>query len=303
MTKNNSIAELLNGNNIEPLTGEKIYYVSRDDIIRDPENDRDDWDDPATIANIESIKKSAAIRLNDGRRYGVRTALWVKPADEQGKYMLIDGECRWRSTWGEEDPEALMLPIIIRTGDAKEIRLDHTSSNGARKGLNLYQVARSIKRDQDEYGLSSDEIMAVHNLQSKSQLSKFNAIHKLGDSALELVRAGYFQDINLVYDLKKLDDDGITKLKKKIEKGDSIQQALKTLMPKEKTRTADAEGKQDGGGSTPAKVALNLPLAEAQALAILLEVDAELEPKELRIALLAKIAGLVESTDEQQDAE
>lgn len=206
-----TIEELLRSGENDPITGETITYIHRSKVIPTEGQDRDDWDNPETIANIQSIRKSAQIKIDDGRFFGIRYPLFVGSPDENGNFPIIDGECRWRATDGLPE-ELQMLPCILRTGSKKEQRLDHTASNGARKGLTLFQTAMSIQRDEKEFGLTTDEIIAVHGLPNTTTLSKYKAIHKLSDRAKELVRSGMFQDVNLVYELKKLDDDQLTKL-------------------------------------------------------------------------------------------
>lgn len=308
-----SIQELLNSGDTDPLTGEAIMLIHRSKIIPDADQDRDDWDSPETIANIQSIRKSSRIKLEDGRYYGIRYPLFVGTPDENGNVPIIDGECRWRST--EDAPEELqMLPCIVRTGGKKERRLDHTSSNGARKGLTLYQTAMSIQKDEKEFGLSTEEICAVHGLPNASALSKYKAIHKLTDRQKKIVRSGSFQDVNLVYELKKLDDDSLTKLEKRITKGESIQQAIKALIPKEpkpakeggkptgKTPPAeDGENNPDDGNDKEGSgklsesetfVSLTIGLDAAKALASLLDVPADLDPKALQAALSEAIKNM-----------
>lgn len=227
----NSISELLRSGENDPITGEAITLIHRSKIIPTEGQDRDDWDNPETIANIQSIRKSAQIKIEDGRYFGIRYPLFVGSPDENGNFPIIDGECRWRSV--ESLPEELqMLPCIVRTGSKKEQRLDHTASNGARKGLTLFQTAMSIQRDEKEFGLTTEEIIAVHGLPNQTALSKYKAIHKLGDRAKELVRSGTFQDVNLVYELKKLDDDQLTKLEKELPKANPFSKRLKPLFLK-----------------------------------------------------------------------
>lgn len=305
MSNANSIADLMAAGREDQATGERIHIIHRSQVIPDVDQDRDDWDDPATIANVESIRRASRIKLNDGKYYGIRAPLWVMPADENGKHKIIDGECRWRST--EDGPEEVQfLPCIIRTGDKKEIRLDHTAANGARKQLTLFQVANSIKRDKEEFGLSTDEIMAVHGLTNKTQLSKYNQIHKLNDRAKELVRGGHFQDVNLVYDLAKLDDDALAKLEKKVAKGESFQQALKAVSPKPakdpkepKDKAKGADSSQGGvSESETGTIVLPLSLECAKAVASFFDVSPDLDPKELQAALMEKLAALVPGESE-----
>ena len=312
-----SIDELLSSGDKDPITGEAIMLIHRSKLVPDPDQDRNDWDSADTLLNISAIRKSAHIKLEDGRYYGIRTPLFVGPPDEHGNCEIIDGECRWRALEGA--PEDLQLiPCIVRLGGTKERRLDHTSANGARKGLTLYQTAMSIQKDEKEFGLSTEEIIAVHGLPNQTALSKFKAIHKLSDRAKDLVRSGAFQDVNLVYDLKKLDDEQLTKLEKRIGKGESIQQALKALAPKEPKpakENAKTQGNDDPqGGNEPGSegdeavnengsgsarlsesersVSLTVGIDAAKALADLLGVPQDLDPKAMQAALVAAIKAL-----------
>lgn len=303
----NAISDLMAAGREDQTSGEVIHIIHREMLKPDADQDRDDWDSPATIANVESIRRSSQIKLDSGRYYGIRSPLWIGEADEDGKHPIIAGECRWRSTEGAPE-EIQMLPCIIRKGDRKEQRLDHTSENGSRRGLTLWQTARSIKRDKDEFGLSTDEIIAVHGLTSKTQLSKYNAVHKLPGRALELVKAGHFEDVNLVYEIKDLPEEQIEKLEKRLAKGESFSMALKAVKPKEPKKGKE-NGQGDGEGSggvsdseTP-KVALSIGLDAAKALGDLLDVPADLEPKDLKAALLEKIAALVPASADSEAGE
>lgn len=312
-----SIDELLSSGDKDPITGEAIMLIHRSKLVPDPEQDRNDWESQDTLLNISAIRKSAHIKLEDGSYYGIRTPLFVAPPDEAGNCQIIDGECRWRALDGAPE-ELQLIPCIVRMGGTKERRLDHTSANGARKGLTLYQTAMSIQKDEKEFGLSTEEIIAVHGLPNQTALSKFKAIHKLSDRAKELVRSGAFQDVNLVYELKKLDDEQLNKLEKRIGKGESIQQALKALAPKEPKppkEGAKGPGTDDqNGGKAPgtdddtnsnendsnfsglseseSSVSLIVGLGAAKALADLLGVPQDLDPKAMQAALVAAIKAL-----------
>lgn len=324
-----TIDDLMKLGDKDPITGETITHFHRDKILPDADQDRDDWDNPETLANITTIKKSSRIKLEDGRYFGIRYPLFVTAPDENGNVQIIDGECRWRST--EDGPEELkMIPCIVRTGGSKERRLDHTASNGARKGLNLYQTAMSIHKDEKEFGLTNEEICAVHGIAPLSQLSKYRAILKLNDRQKEFVRSGSFQDVNLVYELKKLDEEALTKLEKRVGKGESIQQAIKALLPKEpKTpkepagsgqQDPDADGNDGKQGSDEQQnvnpkqnpiaanlsdsentVSLTIELEAAKALASLLDVPADLAPEALQAALSEAIRTLAPDANEADE--
>lgn len=303
---NDSISALLSAGRTDKETGEKVVLIHRSQLVPKASNDRDDWDDPETKAHIKSIAESMQIRLTDGKFYGIRTPLVVKPANNEGLHEITSGECRWRASDLPVE-ELQYLPCIIREGDTKEERLDHVTENGNRRALNLFQVARSIKRDKEEFGLSTEEIIAIHGLTGKSQLSKYMAVFNLNEKAQAFAREGAFKDINLVYELKKLDEGQLDKLKKKIDKGESFQQALKSLLPKPAKQAKETSANaQEAGNSSPQisesetertqgnNITLDLPLEHARALAALLDVEnvESLDVQNLREAIKSAAAHL-----------
>lgn len=279
--------------------GNKIVMIHRSQIIPDENNDRDNWDHPDTIAHIESIAKSAAIQLTSGKYYGIRQPIIVTGSTREGKHIIIDGECRWRAT--ESLPEELQeLPCIVRNSDEKEKRLDHVSANGVRKDLTLSQLVKSINKDKSEFNLSTNEIINVHGLRNKQHLSKLMAFNKLTEQAKNIIDKYDIKDVNIIYDLKKLDELGeesLNKLDTKLSKDVPISSALKSLLPKEtnKPETEESEGTEDQ--PTKKKVdSLNLSLHidNAVELAKYLNIDnAELLPiKELQKSLVIAIQAL-----------
>ncbi|BES73852.1 hypothetical protein RE428_48700 (plasmid) [Marinobacter nanhaiticus D15-8W] len=265
----------------------EIVYLRRDKIVPQPGQDRDDWDDPATVAHVKSLADSMSIELQDGKKYGVRDPISVLPADEDGKHEIIKGESRWRAAGIAEIDE---IPCRIQKRATVENRLDHVTENALKKGLTLWQRARSIQRDKEEFGFDSKQIMIAHGIRNKTQLSKIMAVLTLDEPAQELVRRDLVGDVNLIYDLKKLDEKQIEKLKKKIEKGDSVPQAIKSLQPKQKKKPVEpkpqvSESETEGEGTSQGNTTqyLNLGLSEpkAKALAVLLDLSPEQDASEL----------------------
>ncbi|MBZ0097463.1 MAG: ParB N-terminal domain-containing protein, partial [Taibaiella sp.] len=69
--------------------GDELVKLDLNLIDPNPDQDRYDWDDPDTIEHIESLKISIA-NIGD-----VTEPIMVIPSTN-GRFMLIDGECRYR---------------------------------------------------------------------------------------------------------------------------------------------------------------------------------------------------------------
>ena len=115
----------------------------------------------------------------------------------------------------------------------------------------------------------------------------------------------------------------MTKLEKRIAKGESIQQAIKALIPKEPKQPkeqpksehkAPGDGDENGAGDgkeagegdlklsdSESSISLTIGLNAAKALAALLDVPAGLDPKSLQAALIEAIKGM--ASDLTQGAE
>lgn len=307
-----SISDLLNaaedaGIQIKP--GDQIQHVHRSKFTPDPKQNRDDWDDPATRAHIEGIRKLMTKKLPNGEFYGIRIPLLVGEPNEDGQLPIIDGECRWRASDGVPD-ELQYLPCLVRAGDPLEHRMDHATSNGARKDLTLYQTARAIQRDKEEFGLSNEDIASIHGLRGAKAVSKHLAVLKLSPEAQKFAKDGAFKDVNLIYELRDLEPAELKKLEKLMDKGDSFQQALKAIAKSKKSKETpptltddqgqpkDSEGRQNDKGSDSepaAKITLRgIEPAAAIALADLLGVEdaASLPRSELEAKILASITSL-----------
>ncbi|HCF1166526.1 TPA: ParB/RepB/Spo0J family partition protein [Pseudomonas aeruginosa] len=257
---------------------------------------------------IESLAASMSLDIGGGKKFGVRDPIKVRPEGDDQLNEIIDGENRWRAAKLAGLAE---VPCLIRAGDDVEARIEHVTSNALRSDLNLWQQANSIRKDVEEFGLSTEQVLVAHGLRNKSQLSKIMAVFKLSEDAQAFVRKGYVQDVNLIYDLKKLPDSLLPKLAKRVlDKGESFPAALKAVMPKEpkepkppKEPKAGA-GQQDGegglGGDNPAStaigVALSVGIEAAIALAVLLDVEVPegIDSAELAQRLQAKINSLAE---------
>lgn len=260
----------------------------------------DHFETDASKEYIASLAASMRLPLADGKTYGVRDAIKVRPQGDDGLHEIIDGENRWRAAASAGLAE---VPCLIRSGDDVEARIEHVTSNALRSDLNLWQQANSIRRDTEEFGLSTEQVIIAHGLRNKSQLSKIMAVFKLSEDAQAFVKKGYVQDVNLVYELKKLPEELLPKLAKRVlDKGETFPAALKAVLPKE---PKEPKNKQDGGdgdgqqaGQKPAAehVTLKLKPAAAKALAILLDIEGsdELNPATLAEQLQQRLNSMAE---------
>lgn len=290
----------------------RVLYAPIDKLRPNKQQDRDDMDSEASADHIKALAESIKLKLPNGQRYGIRRPIEVRPADEEGIHEIIAGENRWRAGQLAGETE---VPIIIKTGDEIEARLDHVTDNALRRDLNLWQQACSIQRDQDEFKMTTEQVIVAHGLRNKSQLSKLMAVFKLSEEAQTFVKKGLCQDVNLVYDLRKLQPEQLSKLATRVmNKGESFPAALKAVLPKEpKTPKEPKSTPGQGGDAGPesngqeqgdapqanAGVTINVDMNAALALAVLLDIDAPegVAAAELTQLLHDKIRGLVGDTE------
>ena len=277
---------------IAEIAADQIVMLQTAQLRPNEKQDRDDMDSEAAIEYIRSLADSMLLDLPNGRKYGVRRPIEVRPADSAGVHEIIAGENRWRAAGLAKLAE---VPCVIKTGGDVEARIDHVTDNALHRTLTLWQQANSIRRDQEDYGLTTEQIIAAHGLRNKTQLSKLMSVFKLSEEAQSFVKKGYVQDVNLIYELKKLPDEQLSKLAKRvIDKGESFPAALKALQPKEpkepknKPSGGAEDGQQTNDGTPPPAaehVALRLKPAAAKALAILLDIEGS---EELNAAALTE---------------
>jgi len=291
-----------------------VVLIPIDKLRPNAKQDRGEEHFETTAAReyIESLAASMSLDIGGGKRFGVRDPIKVRPEGEDQLHEIIDGENRWRAARLSGMTE---VPCIIRTGGDVEARIEHVTSNALHLDLTLWQQANSIRKDMEEFGLSTEQVLVAHGLRNKSQLSKVMAVFKLSEDAQAFVRKGYVQDVNLIYDLKKLPDSLLPKLAKRVlDKGESFPSALKAVMPREPKEPKppkepkagagqqDGEGGQGGHnpGATANSIALSVGIEAATALAVLLDVETAegIAPAELAERLQTKINSLAEGEGE-----
>ena len=155
------------------------HYISLDDITVQ-HNPRKSFDDDAIIELSNSI-----------RMLGVLQAITVRPAelDEDGAYVLVDGERRFRAAKLAELTE---IPAFVKTIDPGQNQLRAAlTANLHRSDLNPVELAETFHELSSKYGMEQQEIAALlPGKRDPSYVSNHVRLLGLPQAVLTLVRAG-----------------------------------------------------------------------------------------------------------------
>ncbi len=157
--------------------GERLVQLPLDAIDPNPEQPRTTFDPEALAALAHSI-----------RLHGVLSPVVVRPAGEDGRYVLVAGERRLRAAGqaGLTEIPARVLPASEEVAQDLEIAL---VENLQREDLNPIEAARGYQRLVEKYGYTQEQ---VARRVGKDRATVANALRllKLPDHVLDLVRAG-----------------------------------------------------------------------------------------------------------------
>lgn len=145
---------------------EKIEPIKLKNIIPDP-------DQPRKRFREEDIQELAASFDGSGPEQPIMVR---QPQD--GKYMIIAGEMRWRAAKKKGMTE---LPCLVRDiTDEKEVRLAQLKENLQRKDLHPLEIGVAYRRLMDEHGLTE---RAIAEQVGKSQ----SRVHEYANLAINLL--------------------------------------------------------------------------------------------------------------------
>lgn len=137
------------------------YFIRRDNIIPDPDQPRQDFNELEMIELVASIKER-----------GVKQPLTVRWNATAKKFMVIDGGRRYEAAARLKLDE---LPCWVQEGEGKEILIDQIVHNWQRSNLRPMETADALARLRDEFGLTQKDLCRVTG-KSKSEVSKFLAL-------------------------------------------------------------------------------------------------------------------------------
>lgn len=122
----------------------KLKELKLEDIIRDEEQPRREFDPEAIDALAASIKE-----------HGVLQPIVV--TREDGKYKIVAGERRWRAA---KIAGLTKIPAIIRTLDSQNRLELSIIENAQREDLNAIELATAYAKLKNQFNLSTEDIAA-----------------------------------------------------------------------------------------------------------------------------------------------
>lgn len=128
----------------EDRSESELKQLKIEDVIRDEEQPRHEFDAEAISALAESIKE-----------HGVLQPIVV--TKEEGKYKIVAGERRWRAS---KIAGLKKIPAIIRTLDSQNRLELSIIENAQREDLNAIELATAYAKLKTQFNLTSGEIAA-----------------------------------------------------------------------------------------------------------------------------------------------
>ena len=128
----------------EDKVGSELKSIKIDDIIRDEDQPRREFNKEAIEALAASIKE-----------HGVLQPIVV--TKEDGKYKIVAGERRWRASKIAGLKE---IPAIIRTLDSQNRIEIAIIENAQREDLNAIELATAYAKLKTQFNLSTEDIAA-----------------------------------------------------------------------------------------------------------------------------------------------
>lgn len=122
----------------------KLKEIKLEDIIRDEEQPRRNFDKEALEALASSIKE-----------HGVLQPIVV--TKEEGKYKIVAGERRWRAS---KLAGLDKIPAIVRTIDSQNRLELSIIENAQREDLNAIELATAYAKLKNQFNLSNEDIAA-----------------------------------------------------------------------------------------------------------------------------------------------
>ena len=129
---------------VEDKKESKLKELKLDDIIRDEDQPRREFNKEALEALASSIKE-----------HGVLQPIVV--TKEDGKYKIVAGERRWRAS---KIAGLDKIPAIIRTLDSQNRLELSIIENAQREDLNAIELATAYAKLKNQFNLSTEDIAA-----------------------------------------------------------------------------------------------------------------------------------------------
>ena len=122
----------------------KLKEIKIDDIVRDEEQPRRDFNKEALEALAASIKEHGVLQP-------------IVATKEDGKYKIVAGERRWRAS---KIAGLTTIPAIVRTLDSQNRLELSIIENAQREDLNAIELATAYAKLKNQFNLSDEDIAA-----------------------------------------------------------------------------------------------------------------------------------------------
>lgn len=207
----------------EKESGQRLVELELDEIVRDEEQPRKDFDPEALEALASSIKQ-----------HGILSPIVVMKKD--GKYQIVAGERRYRAA---KIAGLSKVPVIVRTLDAQNKLELSIIENAQREDLNAIELATAYAKLKTQFNLSNEEI-AKRVGKSKITIDNTLRLLNLPDVAKKAMRE-YRLSEGVMRPLVNIDEKTIEAiLPKIIDEGWTVRQVEQFVAGKKKPSSAKA---------------------------------------------------------------
>ncbi len=195
---------------LKPMS--RMAEIDIADIIPNPSQPRTQFDEEALDELADSI-----------RQLGVIQPVTVRKADD-GKYIIISGERRWRAA---QRAELKTLPAYIREVDDETLYAMALVENIQRQDLNAIEIALGMQRLIDECHLTQDALSEKVG-KKRSSVSNYLRLLKLPDEVQLALKKGLISMGHAKAIAGAPADQQVRLLKKCIRKAMSVRQVEET---------------------------------------------------------------------------
>ena len=175
---------------VKPLR--EARTIRLENLARDP-------DQPRQVFDAESLDRLAKSLTARGQLQPIR----VRWSQEQGKYLILAGERRWRAAM-IAGMESLQAVVVERELSATEILQEQLVENCLREDLQPIEQAQAFRALMDANGWSARRVADELNL-ANSTVIKALSLLELAPAVQERVEAGELTAA-AAYEVSKLED-------------------------------------------------------------------------------------------------
>ena len=175
---------------------DEYSWLDCDQIDRNPNQDRLDWESDYAFEKYENLKSSI---LHDGK-VKREIEVYLKP---DGRYEIIAGERRWRICVELGCPK---IPAVTRKDITPEqASIDMLTESEHHSPLSLIERALAFKKRQDSFGMSIVELSEKTGIEAR-RIYECTSVLKLDEDLLDVVKNNFTRDLKVVLGLGRLKD-------------------------------------------------------------------------------------------------